>query len=152
MDQESDWIDQSGWLRFWVRIFPEITFFKSREELREAKKVFRKRFPAPRHWWPRIALLAAVAALISGFGVNYLQSLNLSLVLCTIITLSFSTSLGIVGGLFLWYRPYIRFVRQYLQEQGIPVCLKCGYDLRGQTEARCPECASAFDEKLLESP
>jgi len=30
-------------------------------------------------------------------------------------------------------------------------CLLCGYDLRGQTEARCPECGTAFDNYLLAS-
>ncbi len=29
------------------------------------------------------------------------------------------------------------------------LCVKCGYDLRGLTEARCPECNTSFDERLL---
>ncbi len=29
------------------------------------------------------------------------------------------------------------------------VCANCGYDLRGQTEARCPECGKEFDARLL---
>lgn len=29
------------------------------------------------------------------------------------------------------------------------VCVRCGYVLRGLTEARCPECGTAFDPKLL---
>ena len=29
------------------------------------------------------------------------------------------------------------------------LCLNCGYNLRGLTEPRCPECAKAFDPKLL---
>lgn len=31
-----------------------------------------------------------------------------------------------------------------------PLCLKCGYNLRGQTIARCPECGEPFPEKLLQ--
>ena len=28
-------------------------------------------------------------------------------------------------------------------------CCECGYNLRGLTEPRCPECGTPFDEKLL---
>ncbi|MHC4797878.1 MAG: hypothetical protein ACYTF1_14640 [Planctomycetota bacterium] len=42
-----------------------------------------------------------------------------------------------------------KFLRQELCKRGIPICIKCGYDLRGQTEPRCPECGQEFDEKLL---
>ena len=35
--------------------------------------------------------------------------------------------------------------------RGRPHCLKCGYDLRGQTVPRCPECGAEFDaEKRFE--
>lgn len=30
------------------------------------------------------------------------------------------------------------------------VCFACGYDLHGQTQARCPECATPFEEHLLQ--
>jgi len=32
---------------------------------------------------------------------------------------------------------------------GRPKCRKCGYDLRGQQDLRCPECGTAFDEDVL---
>jgi hypothetical protein len=32
---------------------------------------------------------------------------------------------------------------------GWPLCRQCGYDLRGQTEPRCPECGTPFDVDLL---
>ena len=28
--------------------------------------------------------------------------------------------------------------------QGSPMCPRCGYDMRGLTEARCPECGSVY--------
>lgn len=31
------------------------------------------------------------------------------------------------------------------------VCKKCGYDLRGLTEHRCPECGQSFDPQRMES-
>ena len=32
---------------------------------------------------------------------------------------------------------------------GRPKCAKCGYDLRGQRETRCPECGTEFDRDKL---
>ena len=47
-------------------------------------------------------------------------------------------------------RPILRrSLREQLVEKGVPVCLECGYDLRGQIDARCPECSTPFDEQLL---
>ncbi|MBN1347708.1 MAG: hypothetical protein JXQ73_33785 [Phycisphaerae bacterium] len=40
-------------------------------------------------------------------------------------------------------------LRRQLVERGIPICIRCGYDLRGQTEPRCPECGTPFAEGLL---
>lgn len=42
-----------------------------------------------------------------------------------------------------------QILRRLLREEGVPVCLHCGYNLRGQTEPRCPECGQAFDLRLL---
>lgn len=41
------------------------------------------------------------------------------------------------------------FIWQKLAERGVIVCLHCGYDLRGQTVCRCPECGKAFDPQRL---
>lgn len=35
-------------------------------------------------------------------------------------------------------------------EEGI--CVKCGYDLRGQVVPRCPECGLAFDPQEINGP
>jgi hypothetical protein len=44
-----------------------------------------------------------------------------------------------------------RSVRTWLVMRGIPICLRCGYDLRGQADPRCPECGNPFDSSLLRS-
>ena len=44
--------------------------------------------------------------------------------------------------------PYIARTRmracilRAMAELGVPVCPQCGYDLRGSTESRCPECGA----------
>jgi len=58
---------------------------------------------------------------------------------------------GAVGFLnYLYRRPMARFVRADLVSRGIPVCLECGYDLRGQRIPRCPECGAGFDSALIQ--
>ncbi len=62
---------------------------------------------------------------------------------------------GVVGGTcgsaitWAWRREFRRHLRKCLVAHGVPVCIPCGYDLRGQTEPRCPECGAAFDASLL---
>lgn len=44
------------------------------------------------------------------------------------------------------FRPRIRTeVRRELNRMGVPVCVNCGYDLRGQVENRCPECGNVHE-------
>lgn len=64
---------------------------------------------------------------------------------------------GLMGGCagvafqYLWRKPMQGSIRRQLLDRGIPVCLECGYDLRGRTDPRCPECGSPFDSRLINS-
>lgn len=53
----------------------------------------------------------------------------------------------------LWIRR--EHIEQSLREQlirrGHPICTECGYDLKGLTDPRCPECGTPFDPMLLKS-
>ncbi len=37
-----------------------------------------------------------------------------------------------------------RHLRERLVQLGVPICIPCGYDLRGSTN-RCPECGTTFE-------
>lgn len=41
-----------------------------------------------------------------------------------------------------------RFLRGRLLDLGVPVCLGCGYYLRGLTSDRCPECGREIDDRV----
>jgi len=43
------------------------------------------------------------------------------------------------------YRSVQRSLRLLLLKRGMPICLHCGYDLRGATGSRCSECGSEFE-------
>jgi hypothetical protein len=45
----------------------------------------------------------------------------------------------------------IRHTRYMLQSLDIPVCLYCGYDMRGQVTRRCPECDMPYNLRLPEN-
>jgi hypothetical protein len=134
---------------FWYRIYPELRHFKSREELREAKRCFRRYGLRQRRIRLMVLIMAPVACGLSLLGVRWLRSFGLDIWLVTSINTAFWALVGASASLFLWHRPYVRFVRQYLQDRGVAVCLRCGYDLSGQSELRCPECGLAFDVTLL---
>jgi hypothetical protein len=62
---------------------------------------------------------------------------------------------GFIGGLFgalfpaacIWiFRARMRKeLHKRLLQRGIRTCVKCGYNLRGQVEPRCPECGTPYD-------
>lgn len=60
-----------------------------------------------------------------------------------------SGGLMVGAGLHLFRRRIRRSLRQQLIEIHVPICLECGYDLRGQVEPRCPECGKPFNPNLL---
>ena len=43
---------------------------------------------------------------------------------------------------FFAYPRLRMLIRAELNARGVPVCMPCGYDLRGQLEPRCPECGA----------
>lgn len=55
-------------------------------------------------------------------------------------------------GFVMWRRPIRKVLRQDLLALGVPICLECGYDVRGLTSSRCPECGSKIGGKENEAP
>lgn len=64
-------------------------------------------------------------------------------------------ALMLLGYVLLVYvairRDVPKALRKELLDCGVPVCLKCGYSLRGlpRDRSQCPECGRAFDDRVL---
>lgn len=67
----------------------------------------------------------------------------ISLTSLPVALISLFLARGICAGKFQ------KAIRWTLLAKGYPLCLHCGYDLKGQTTPRCPECGTAFDPMLL---
>jgi hypothetical protein len=66
-----------------------------------------------------------------------------------LIALYSGTGVALVFGGSIWLcrQRICRCLRDQLRAAGIPVCMECGYDLRGDDSGmRCPECGSPFDD------
>jgi hypothetical protein len=50
--------------------------------------------------------------------------------------------------LFVWGAHPLSHLRRRKRKK-LGLCVKCGYNLRGLTEPRCPECNTLFEERLL---
>lgn len=145
------------WIPRWARRrFPELDSFPSEEERKRAWK--RATRSIMRRWQYWVALLVGTP-LIVVVGVLCLP-IVVPIIRAKIPgVMDFLPSIigGVVGGfcgsgVIIFFRWQIaRSLREQLVELGVPVCIACGYDLRGQTEPRCPECGRPFDAALLKS-
>lgn len=139
------------------RSFPELASFASDEERHRAwKRALRALLRSWTYWAVLLVGTPAVVAsivLYARFAMPWISSMGL---------VSAPLVSGVVGGVVggsasvwsvaLFRRRIARSLREQLLDAGVPVCLACGYDLRGQVEPRCPECGRAFDPAILTKP
>ncbi len=132
-------------MRYAARLFPLEMAHIGTTEARRAAIQRANPFRATVAW--RMSLLTAQIVLawsLSRFltsvlpiGAGYLNGFVLAVILI----------LSALGEIAVAKRSIARDLRRALIEQGISVCMHCGYDLRGQVNRTCPECGAAFEEK-----
>ena len=132
-------------MRLWRRWLPELGLFEPADRQRRALS------RAAGNWQTNLCM----SALGAGFLLNtfYLLPLlcshyNLPTGIVDPINILVSSPIVLLG-IWLTRRHIRRRLRQELINDGVAICERCGYDLRGLTESRCPECGAPFDEKLL---
>jgi hypothetical protein len=139
----SDSSDKSNLSSRWFRAFPELAIFNDRAERRTALR--RARNNVRYAVW--LALISCAVCAAWGLLFPWLHLGRYLPFSRATITFFGSITLGTIIGLSGWRifrRSIQRSLRHQLIELGRPVCLHCGYDLRGQTEPRCPECGKPF--------
>jgi hypothetical protein len=140
--------------------FPELDLFESREEAEEAFcDAWRELRRDPWYWlWLMVAGAVFVLLPLACFTIPVVYSgpPRPPSVLDGIPEAYLTTGALIV---FVFLPPVLhhlcwsRLVRGYLRERLAlgkrPLCTRCGYDLRGLRDSRCPECGTTFDRDLL---
>ncbi len=139
------------WLN--LRSFPELRLFDSEQEAGEAYHIAWKSTRTLARILPLLLLFALVFLLISGaasvlLGPKRGSWTKLPLGVRTISSLCAAVVMVTVDRL-VSRRTIRRSIREQLVRSGRPVCMECGYDLRGQEEPRCPECGTPFVPDIL---
>jgi len=128
--------------KYWLSLFPELLFFED-EEIREAE--FRMICSAVIH---RASYLVIFLFLFGLIGVRVMLN-ELSSIFPSLLATRFWLEWVIVvllipPGILYLLRCTVRGeIRASLNAHGIPVCMSCGYCLRGLVVQRCPECGQA---------
>ena len=127
--------DVSGWI---LRLFPELESFNERAARKQAwsTAVYEgvSRNPV---FWVGALLCACVPTWVMSWS---LITLGLQLIVWSIVLGTILGGILGMGPIFLFKARIQQSLRRQLLEAGVPVCMACGYCLRGLTNARCPEC------------
>jgi len=131
-------------------LFPELKLFEADEDRRVALRIVRRRLVRSWQFWFYVILGNVLAVLFCAWSAGFLRQM-LALPMWAYGTIVGVAMSACFAGVFnyLFRKPVQRHLRNELVARRIPICIKCGYDLRGQVEPRCPECATACDAKLL---
>jgi len=147
-----------GELKSTVRRFPELGRFEPGKPRRAAWRRAWREMPKSRKgtyaFFPVyilawMGIFMSVTIVIDRFQPYILPGLAPSTFLA-VIKGAASGLIGVYALMWLGRRGIERSLRRQLIETGLPTCMKCGYDLRGQLEPRCPECGEAFDPAMLD--
>jgi hypothetical protein len=134
------------------RFYPELELFPDDETRITILKQLQRGMIRTRRFWLAcvghgIATTAVVAVSPSILGLVVFGSYPgwlVSFIPAMVLGIGFGFGLQ-----FLWRKPVQKRLREELVSRGIPICIPCGYDLRGQIEPRCPECGRGFDPRLI---
>lgn len=141
-------------LDFTLRGLPELEHFPDQESRRKALEEIAGEAGNPKiaSFWVAIVLLAGAT-----IATRWLAGWLLSKVLWPPIVEEILHTAGMLLGFLIVLRWLHRSgasaeLRAKLLVSGVPVCLKCGYLLRGLAPAigRCPECGTGFSPQAVE--
>ncbi len=136
-------------VRLWRRWAPELELFLPHERERALRWDPGDGLPIDR----QTALSMAAMTTLPFVAMNHLAPFlcsALPLPPWVVYIIVFVMTVGVSCWLWSLTRGRVRRkLRQQLIHAGFAICGPCGYDLRGTTEPRCPECGAPFGEQLL---
>jgi len=123
------------------RLFPELDLARTPQERDEVYQAASGKVHRRWQFWVYVVVAPSVVVVSLVLGVHMLRRALPWLP-------EFKTwMVGVVAGVvlpltynFAFRRPLRTLIRKELLARRVPVCVKCGYDLRGQETSRCPEC------------
>lgn len=133
----------------YAKRYPEVALFPDRASADEAIKAWKSRIlKTPSFWMQAIALgvLVAMFALTIILLARAFAPLS-----APAIAGSSSAICGASAAMVFRFAARRRlrgYLRERLNEKGVPVCLACGRELRGQTDPRCPECGTPYEPNV----
>ena len=129
-----------------MKQYPELQRFESQSDAKAAMHAWRKRMlKMPRFWLGLLGYTLGVGALVLVTLVSLRPWLKLTPSMFGGIVGGVTGGSGTVVLTWFWRHRCRRFLRRQLLASGIPICLKCGYDLRGSKDI-CPECGTTMQE------
>lgn len=130
---------------------PEMDYFESDEKREAALAQIAKEAGRPTTWgyWTAVILLATAAICTGQFIKWLLRYVNWPDELEDMFSILVVVAVAVVLIRRFHRQGFPAMLRQKLIEQGVPMCLKCGYSLRGLEAGttRCPECGTEINEE-----
>jgi hypothetical protein len=122
---------------------PEFARFATKEDAKEAALVWSTQQIKTSSFWIGLIVYSALVGLVVAIVLVLIRPwLQLPPGIFGGIVGGVTGGTGFVAMNVYWRQAYRRFLRQRLNEMGIPICMKCAYDLTGNTSGVCPECGT----------
>lgn len=139
--------------RWWRRRFPELARFPTDKQAENALDRATEDGGMQRSDWQLAAAFVIGIAVITGVFVYFTMRIGpqwrVPLKIGEWIYAVVMACATFVLLVHIYRRQIRRSLREQLCDIGVPICVPCGYDLRGLDEPRCPECGRPFDPNLL---
>jgi hypothetical protein len=128
------------WPKSWL--YPELNLFPTEEDRKKAGRAANWIILGSWSFWLGLPTILVGFPLLDHL-VHRLNLLTGSVgALFRIALMSVCPCVCVIGIVWLKARQVRRFLRQRLQEVGVPICVQCSYDLTGNTSGICPECGT----------
>ena len=128
---------------------PELERFSTKKDTREATRAWSKQqLKTPSFWIGLIGYAALIGLGMTGVLVLIRPWIPLPPGAFGGIVGCVTGGTGVIAMTWYWRHRYRRFLRKRLNALGIPICIKCGYDLTGNVSGVCPECGAGIKRPI----